>query len=480
MKKQNFLRLLILLMLTLAFTTQSLNAAPKNDNGRKNAAQSAELKLDQKQYSVDELKALANQYRNARNNLGLVAVLKIWTEKEPRRFDIRLELGAIYISQNKLIDAAQVLNEASSIIPSDEAPHRLLAQIYKSQGNDSLRYLHLVKAASLAKRNWENQYNLGMYHASKGQNQKAEAFLINTMELKPGFAAAKFEYAKLMLEKDDVESAFRKFDEALLIEPENYVYMAFYAYAAAISGRATVSSGNIREALKFAPRNPQALRMAGLIHMYNGNISAAEKSLRAAHRYSPTDALVIESLGDALAADFKFKEACANYLTAWQTAGYSERIAFKLGKTLSLDRKHREAKDFLEAIASKSSKNGEALYCLAEVYCELGDMNRANALVSRLSDGKNAVWRQLAQGRIHEARSDSDLARTAYSAAYIIAPSNALVNASLGRMLFKQGEIDSAIAFFEAAGALDPANINNIIDKARAYEKKGDHADAIS
>ena len=474
MKSVNLLKALSLpLLLTTFLVSLPVEAA------KKPAAGSVTQQGLENLFTADELKDMAAASRKSGNTVNLIAALKGWAAHEPNRFDVRLELGTLYVSLNKFPDAIRILNEASAIIPSDEAPHRLLAQVYRRQGNDSLRCFHLIKAASLAQRNWENQFNLAAYYISKGRIPQAEKLLVRTMELNGAFAPAKFEYAKLMLDRNDTETAFRKFGEALNIEPENALYQAWYAYAASVSGRGLVAKESIAEALRVAPKNPKVLYLSGLIHINNGNFSAAEQTLRAAMRYSPTDMAALESLGDVLAADFKFKEACGAYLTVWQNAGYSERVACKLGKALAGDEKFREAKDFFEAVAAKNPKHGEALYRLTEAYCELGDMRQAHATLARIGGDRNPVWYQAAQGRIHEAQSDPDLAWTAYSAAHVIDPRNAHVNAGLGRMLFKQAEFDSAIAYFETAAALDPSSVENIVGKAKACEEKGNYDDAL-
>jgi tetratricopeptide (TPR) repeat protein len=346
------------------------------------------------------------------------------------------------------------------------------------QGIDSLQGFHLVRAAQLAQRNWENQYNLAVYFISKGQNGQAEQLLTKTTELNPAFAPAKFEHAKLLLHKGDLENAFRKFDEALLLDPKDARYQSYYAYAANITGRHTIANSTIAAALKNTPQNSTVLYIAGLIHFNNGNNNAAERSLREALRYSPTDMLALESLGDVLAADFKYGEAVANYLKVWQAAGYSERIAHKLGKTLAYSGKFIEAKDFLE-VAAKNTKNGEVMYRLVDVYCELGNINLANSLLSRFGSS-NLVWHKAAEGRIHEASNEIDLAQTAYTAVVALDGQNAMANAGLGRLSLKEGNFNSAITYFDIATAQEPANMQNLISKAKVYDKKGSIEEAVA
>jgi len=133
-------------------------------------------------------------------------------------------------------------------------------------------------------------------------------------------------------------------------------------------------------------------------------------------------------------------------------------------------------------VAVKYPNNGELLYRLTEVYCELGDIKRADALLmlNRFGNSKqNLVWHKASQGRIHEARNDADLAMTAYMAAHMVNDENAHVNLALGRLLFKETDFHSAIAFLNAANALDPVNMQPLVLKAKSHQELGNNRDAV-
>jgi len=476
MKKLNLLTKSIVLA-AFAFTL-----AVQPVRAEKKAAASINYQNLEAQFTADELKDLASAARESGNKAYLAAILAGLRTYESGRFDIRLELGETYIALNRHAEAIPVLKEASALIPSDEAPHRLLAKIYKVQGNDTLHGFHLAKAALLAQRNWENQYNLALYQISRGRTAQAEKLLVKTMELNSGFGPAKFEYAKLMLNKGDTETAFRKFDEALMAEPQNSRYLAYSAYAAHITNRPTVSAQNMAEALRITPKNTTVNYLNGLIQYNKGEIAAAEKSLREALRYSPADALALEALGDVLAANFKYKEACANYLTAWHSVGYSESIAYKLGKALTAQNKYKEAKDFFEAVAAKNPQNGEVFFRLIDAYCVLGDIKQALIAQERFAPhrAQSAAWYQLVIARIHEARGEYDYALKAYSAATAFDTNNPHISAGAGRVMFRQGDFAAAIGYFDRAAKGDPANVQPLLAQAKAYENIGKRDEAVS
>jgi len=482
MKKQFFVTVPFLLLTFVLFYGADVNAAPRESRKAPKSAVEA-APVEERTYTIEELKTIAEACRVSKDTDGLISALQKWADKDTRRFDIRLELGAALMSQKKFDEALSVLKQASDIIPSDEAPHSLMAKIYAARGDEKLRAEHLVRATLLAPRNCENQYNLAVYYISAGKKSDAEKLLIKAMELNAAFAPAKFEYAKLMLTKKDLESAFARFYEAMLLEPENALYTAYYAYTAAISGRKTIAQEYINTAVKAAPANPDVLGIAAKVMLNCGNNTAAEQSARAALRYSPTDMRALETLADVFAANFKYNEAVSSYMTVWQNAGYREELAYKIGTALSLSGKFKEAKDFFESIAAKNPNNGELLYKLTEVYCELGDMKQANAIITQNrfgSSSRNFVWYKASEGRIHEAQNKTGLAITSYLAAHKADEKNAQVNLALGRLLLKKADFHSAIVYLNTASALDPVNTQPLALKAKIYQELGDYGFAVS
>jgi len=471
----------IVLAFVLSYAVAA-NAAPRESRKASKSAAPA-VQVEERTYTMEELKVMAEACRKSNDTEGLVSALRKLAALDMRRFDVRLELGTLLISQKKYDEALSVLKQASAIIPSDEAPHSLMAKIYAAKGDDLLCAEHLVKAALLAPRNGENQFNLAVYYISKGKNAEAESLLVRTMELNAAFAPAKFEYAKLMLGKKDLESAFGKFYEAVLLEPENALYAAYYALTASKSGRKTVAQEYVNTAVKTAPTNADVLGIAAKVMLNCGNNTAAEQSARAALRYSPTDMRALETLADVFAANFKYKEAVASYMTVWQNAGYRDELACKIGTAFSLDGKFKEAKDFFEAVAVKNPNNGEFLYKLTEVYCGLGDLKRADAIIKENrfgSDSRNFVWYKASEGRIHEARNSDGLAVAAYQAAQKADVNNALVNLALGRLLCKQGDFHSAVVYLNMASELDPVDVQPLMLKAKIYRQLGDNAFAVA
>jgi len=473
MKKQIFL-IAAIMIFAVSFGAQ---AAKKVKKGQEISAPVVVVE-DMKQYSGAELKQITQECRQSGDNSRLAAALSALASIETKNFDIRIELGDVLLADNKFENAIRVLNEASALIPDDAAPHKLLAQVYNKMGNDGKRYSHLNKAADLGVNSWENQFMMAQYYAEKGMIEKAEPLFTKATELNSEAAIVKFEHGKMYFNNNDAESAFRKFSDALLLEPDNAHFLAFHAYSAALTGREGMVRDGIRRALRIASKDGQVLYLSAMIHNVYGETAEAKKALNSALSNSANDFQAMEALADLLVTEMKFKEACKYYLMVIEKAGFSEQRAFKLGKTLALDMKPKEAITFFEA-AAKVNNNDQVLYRLTETYCEIGDVNRAQATLSRFSGTRSVEWYQAAAGRVYEAQNEPYLSWIAYSTSNKFNEDNSHVNAGFGRLLAERSEYDSAITYFNLAYKHDQLNMLLLMNTAKLYEKMGSDENAL-
>jgi len=465
-------------MFAVSFGAQ---ANKKGRRGQENsAAAAAAVAAEMKQYNSAELRQAAQESRQSGNRVRLAAALSALASIENRNFDVRIELGDVLLADNRFEDAIKALSEAAALSPSDAAPHKLVAQVYGKMGDDSKRYFHLKRAAALRVNSWENQFMLAQFYAEKRMFQKAEMLFTKATDLNPDAAAVKFEHGKMFLNNNDAEAAFRKFSEALLLEPNNPHFIAFHAYSAALTERVGMVWEPIQTALRSAPRDGQVLYLSAMINSVYGKTAEAKKDLQTALNISANDYQAMEALADLLVTEMKFKEAVKYYLTVMEKAGSNEHRTFKLGKALALDMKLKEAVGFFEASAKVNSNNDEVLYRLINTYCELGDLKQAQATLNRFGSKRSIEWYQAAAGRIYELQNEPYLAWIAYTTSNRFNADNSHVSAGFARLLAERNEYDSAITFFNTAFEKDSLNMQLLISKAKIYEKMGQGNKALN
>ncbi|NLG17710.1 MAG: tetratricopeptide repeat protein [Fibrobacter sp.] len=428
--------------------------------------------------NTELLELTAICYRNLKQTSSLALFLNEWIKLDPKRYDIKIELGSLMLEEKKVPEAIKMLTEAVKFIPSEVKPRLLLAQAYEVMGNDSLRLLQIKSALKFAPGEWEPHYQAGRYYLSKGILNEAELHLAQSIKLNPGHIRSRFDYGSLLLDLGNYTDAFEQLNTALESEPNNARYLSTVAYALILSGKQKEALENIAVAIGKGMSDAQVLYWAGKVYYKAGKKEPARQVFKDALSIDPSCASCFEALGDMSMEEVKFKDAARNYFKSWEKGGFNEKRAFKLGSALSYDRKFVEAKDFYEAVVQRNSGFNEANYRLVDVYCELGELKNARALLTKFkNDG--TPWMQLAQGKIFETENNTEAAMVAYRIAGRIDPQNPHYLAGLGHTYLKQKKVQEAIEALSMASAADQLNMQLLIDLGVAFQGSGDSESAF-
>jgi tetratricopeptide (TPR) repeat protein len=420
---------------------------------------------------VATVERLAQCYRSLKRDDLLIRTLREWAQLEPRRADIRLELGALYIDKNKAGDATTVLADASRLQPLDGRAHTLLAKAYGMLKNDDLQHYHLKTACQNSSGDADPYYALARFYLSRTRYAEAESALQKTVALAPNSGGANFDLGTLLLDRGDTAS-FLTLGKAVAAAPNSPLYAAQYARAAALIGDRSAALAALGSALTVKSDDPRCRLYAGLASMTLGDPDAAKKLLDEALTLDKNMAEAYAGLGDICLCKAQFKQAAANYFIAWEKGGYRERVAMRLGTALSIIGKAAEAKDFYETVVLKNPANDEARYDLVAAQCLLGKAAVARETAKGFTrDG--LLWSQLAAGRIHEADGNGDAAAISYAIVLRIAPRNGPAHLGLARVNESRGHFDTAITHYAIARERDSLDVNITMSMAAAYEKSG-------
>lgn len=260
------------------------------------------------------------------------------------------------------------------------------------------------------------------------------------------------------------------------------------------------------KALARAPRDPDALYLAGAAHHGCGDLAAAEKRLREAIRADGRTALYHHALGNVLQDRGALAEAIAAYRralrlapdlaeahndlgTAWFAQGETGRaeqsyrraaalrprhsVAYAnlgaLYRKLGLPREARRAlqKELLLRVASalrmftmgrgRERGRGTALLASIEESLESGNPRlaaRIAALAVERSPGEARAWALLAEAQHSCGKNEEAIAAAEKAAA--LRPRDARAAERLGRLLARAGRLDEAAAQIERSRELDP------------------------
>jgi len=429
----------------------------------------------------DNLQAIelaARCYRNRNETSTLKSILREWIALDPKRFDIKMELGSILINEKEIDEAIAMLTDAIRFIPSEAKPHLLLAQAYEFKSNDSLRYKHLQDALRFDPNGWETHFELARYYLSNRLGHDAETHFKKAISLFPANGRIHHEYSLYLISRSDFSDANAECARALEAEPDNAYYTILLAFTECMNGKNATAIAATEKALAKASTDPRVLYWTGRIYKETGRYVQAREAFDSALVHDSTFANCLEALGDLCMDEIKFKEAAQYYFRSWDKGGYNPMRVFKLGNALFYDRKFVEARDFFETILSKNQKFDDARYRLTAAYCQLGDLEKARSMIP-LFVSTTTPWMQLAQGAVYEREGNTHAALVAYSIAQRIAPEHPEVLAGIGRIYKLQGQTDSALLYLSNASAADTLNMQAMIDLGSVFEQAGDASSAV-
>ena len=419
--------------------------------------------------SIIELDARC--YRNLNETSSLTTLLKEWIVLDPKRYDIKVELGSIYLNAHDIEKALSYLNDAVTFLPSEFRPHLLLAQAFELKGNDSLRLIHLEKAAIISNSNWELSYQYARYYVSKNKFDEAENYFNKVLEQKPEHGQSHYELALILNEKGNTARALAEIKLAIKYDNSNPLFYSVISYLYSLNNMQRNALSAIDTALHIGSQDPNMYYWISQTYRLCNKKDLAFKNINKALQIDKDYAKGYEALGDLYLESYKFKDASSNYFISWEKGGYNLTRALKLGNALTYNLQYNEAKGFYESILNHKDPSGEAVYRTIYAYCKLGDLKNARR-IQKYFKKDDAPWIQLAQGILYETDNNSESAVTAYTIAAKIAPDNPLVFSGFGRIYAQRNQPDSSIANFQRA-LKDSLNMQSFIDLAIVFQEKG-------
>ena len=422
--------------------------------------------------SIPALELSARCYRHQKETSTLTSILREWITIDPKRYDIKMELGSILLDEKDIDEATTMLTEAVRFIPSEAKPHLLLARAYEFQANDSMRLIHLKSALKFAPEDWETQLELARYYVAHRLGHDAERHFKKALTINPAFSRGHFDYGILLIARGEFSGANRELRLATETDSVNALYRSVLAYTESQTGNMNTAVKLATSALQLDSADTRVLYWSGLTYKQAGRRDDAKQAFTTVLKLDDANADCLEALGDLFMEQVRFKEAAEQYFKAWEKGGYEPKRVFKLGNALLYDRKFVEARDFYETILNKNNGYDDARYRLVYALCELGEIKKARELIPMFQrDG--TPWMQLAQGKIYLTEKNTEAALVAYRIAGRLAAGHPEVAAGLGNTYMLNNQFDSAIVYLSTASAADTLNMQAMIDLGTIFEMQG-------
>ncbi len=150
------------------------------------------------------------------------------------------------------------------------------------------------------------------------------------------------------------------------------------------------------------------------------------------------------------------------------------KLIEQIGDLIKKDKFQEADKRLKQFIRKYPKTRARALYEMAKICLEKGEIDRAGSLVD-IGLGENPLFPKgwLLKGKISIEKKDYDSALFAFKKAYEINPNSSLILFNMGNAHLLKGELTKARDFFLMALKVDPKNEQLVQDIWNAYLEKG-------
>jgi len=240
------------------------------------------------------------------------------------------------------------------------------------------------------------------------------------------------------------------------------------------AGRLQEAAEIYRQVVAMQPRNPEALRLLGMIARQQGRLDEAIELIEKSIAIEPARAEAYHNLGDALRSAGNLDAAAAAYARACQLRPDWAEAHGAMGNLLRDQGKLEAAAAAYSRAIALRPELPVGHFNLARVLHDQGQLAEALAAYRKAIQLK-PDWAD-AHNKLANVLWDTgnlDEALTAYARAIELHPDHPAANWSMAKILLEQGQTERAIEFFRKAVQLNPNNAKAHFNLGDALIKAG-------
>ena len=359
-------------------------------------------------------------------------------------------LGNIDEAMNGLTDAVQQKRggETAALLLS-------VLQIKAGRPDDALRTLQTLVARDQGNAKVHNL--LGVAHTAAGDRKGARADFEQAQRLASDYFPPVYNLAKLDLADGNIAAAHARLEAVVNKNPRADSALLALADIAVVQGD---KQGAIRWLDKAVAAAPNAVNAQGKLVELRLSLGQRAEALMVATRmvdHNPENALAVESLALAEAANGKNAQAIKNFRDAARYAGFDG------GQLMRIAAKQVNLEDFEEARrtlikASNSAASDEALTALVRLEIQTGEDDSARKRIAAMrTDDTHQALAEILSAELHMTHGEFSAAIDAYQAAQKHAPSTTAVIGLVDALLGAE-DLKRAITELESWLAAHPAD----------------------
>jgi Tfp pilus assembly protein PilF len=417
---------------------------------------------------------LVSAYLSLRRTADAERILADVLKKNGKDTDALLQRSAILLTTGKLVEAYNALRQVLDFEPNSAEAHLLMARAQAARGNPG----------------------------------SAKEALAEAVRVGPNLLPPRLEYARLLRSGGSAKVALEVLDQAPDWHKRNAAFVAERNWTLALLGKKDEMRSAVEAALRSV-RTPDLLLQDAVLKMQSGNMAAGRKVIEEMLKQWPEDTRALDVLarsyviqGQVAAAEKKLREHISShpksahlqqFLGAWliQNGGRTEaRAAFEAAKAAdssfwsaevalaaldATENKTDSVRNRLQHLVSNPRAEVEARILLADAEYKAGNYSTAiehYRKVIALQPDNLLVLNNLAYMLLDRAQSPDEALKFAERAKEL-APDNALIDDTIGWILYRKGLYARAVQHLESAVKRE-ANATRHAHLALGYAARGD------
>jgi tetratricopeptide (TPR) repeat protein len=397
----------------------------------------------------------------------------------PRRADIRFQLGDIYVRLNAPLAALGMYERGAELLPDDI----------------------------------DAQMKTGNLHLLAGHFREAQARAARALELEPKNVAALLLQGNALAGLKDLDGGADAFARAIRYDPSASAAYINLGTVQVAQGKRDAAESTFKRAVESAPRSLAAQMALANFYLSSGRLAIAEATFKAALSIDPANVEVNRTLGTFYLATGRSREAEPYFRALASGSAFGPRLT--LAQYYVSVKRFDAAREILQGLASSNEFSTSATVRLAALDAAEGKKSEAAARVAEVLAKEpkdpqallvkaNLLWlnhkndeaiaaAQLAlaadrksanahttMGRLYEAVGKKDKARSEYEQGLALDPQSYSAAVGLARLFLAVDKTEDALTYAERATVIQPSGVEAHELLAQVSLRRGDDARATS
>ncbi len=377
--------------------------------------------------------------------------------------DYQKQIVQVMTAQGRISEALALTEEIVKANPKDDSALAIRGALALRSGQRDKLQGAINDLQASVNRSPENpvlRFEYARALMVKGEVDQARVQLLEAVKLRPDFLPAKLVLAQIYILKNDFPNAMQMANQILELDKNN-VAGRLVRSSAMIGMREYVQARQeLNAVLAQYPEQGDAQYQLGMLNFQEGKFREAESVFRRLFEKTPQDQRALAGTIEALVAQGQFAQALQMLNASIEKEPNRTDLRAALANTAYRAGNYDLAIGEYQKLIEKDPQNISLTVRLGEVYRRKGDMTNAVATIQKAhSLDPNSPMTSLTLAMLYDAMGQADKSRPYYEKVLATEPDNPMALNNLAFIMAEQGaDLDQALTMVQKAKQKLPNN----------------------